>query len=193
MKRFISVILVFALMCITGIVSLSAYGSETDVSVTPSVNESITASRFQNMLNNNYSYGDDFSSVSQIQKNSVFSLLSFAKDETLKNTVIINFMKNMYGIDPSVLCDDGGEYLNADSVTVVPAVGYTKYTHTVTHITKNADGTFTVFSTATACEYGEDITREAISCFAPSANSSFGYILISCELVLPQENTSINL
>lgn len=190
MKRFISVLLIFALLFTTGIASLSAYGTDETVQQKNDTAANITASRFETILNNNYAYADDFSSVSAILNSSIISLLPHAEDGKMENVLIIDFMKNMYGIDPSVLCDNDDEVLNAQEMTDIIPTGFIKYNHTVDRIHINDDGTYSVYSTATGLDGEVEVTLDAISRFVPSSSSTFGYILVSCELLLPEESSA---
>ena len=186
MKRLLSVMLIFILLFTTGIASLSAYGMD-ETAEEKATQNNIMASRFETVLNNNYAYADDFSSVSLLLNSAVISLLPIAEEEKIANSRLIDFMKNMYGVDPSVLCDKDKEPLLVDEFTKITPLGYFKYTHTVTDIALNEDGTYTVYSLAKGFEYENEVQLDAISRFVPCENSSFGYILVSCELLLPEE------
>ncbi len=187
MKRLLSVMLIFVLLFTTGIASLSAYGTDETVAEEKNTQGNIMASRFQTLLNNNYAYADDFSSVTLLLNSAVISLLPIAEEEKLENSRLIDFMKDMYGVDPSVLCDEDKEPILVDGFTKILPMGYFKYTHTVNNITLNEDGTYTVYSLAKGFEYENEVELDAISRFVPCEDSSFGYILVSCELLLPQE------
>ena len=187
MKRFFAVLLVFSLLCVTGVVSLSVSGIKvTEESALTNKADNIKASRFETMLNINYAFSDDFSSVSKILDNVLISLLPHSEKGVLENSVIIDFTKNMYGIDPSILCDEGSQTLLREGKTAIPAKGFVSYSHTVTKVIKNDDGTFTVYSTVKSSEFESVTNLEAISRFAVSTDSNFGYILLSCELLLPE-------
>ena len=188
MKRFVSVLLIFALVFVTGIASLSAHG--TDEPVVSSANNEFdkkNAARFETVLNNNYAFANDFSSVSTLIKLSSISLLPHAKNGELENNLIIDFMKNMYGVDPSTLCDEGEELLVANGTTALIPMGFTKYNHVVENVHLNEDGTYTVYSTVSALDGENEVFFDAISRFVETNDSSFGYILVSCELLLPEE------
>ena len=190
MKRLLSVLLILVLLFTTGIVSLSAYGAnETATEEEKNTQGSIMASRFETMLNNNYAYANDFSSVSALMNSAVISLLPLAEDQTLENSRLIDFMKNMYGVDPTEIADEEKEPITKDGITKILPVGFFKYEHTVNDVKLNEDGTYTVYSTAKGYEYENEVELEAISRFVPSSDSSFAYILASCELLLPEENT----
>lgn len=187
MKRLLSVMLIFVLLFTTGIASLSAYGTD-ETTEEKATKNNIMASRFETVLNNNYAYADDFSSVSLLLNSAIISLLPVAEEGKIANNSLIDFMKNMYGVDPSVLCDEDKEPLLVNEFTKIAPMGYFKYTHTVNSITLNEDGTYTVYSLAKGFEYENEVELDAISRFVPCEDSSFGYILVSCELLLPEEN-----
>ena len=135
------------------------------------------------MLNNNYVYGDEFSSVSDVLLGVEISLLEESKDGKIANSKLIDFAKNMYGIDASVFADEGKEPLSADGVTEILPRGYSVCTHKVEGVIENEDGTYTVYSAVTAENHDGFVTGyESISRFAKSEDSRFGYILIASEL-----------
>ena len=187
MKRVLAVLFALVIVCTSGIFSLSAQ------TVTPAEQEFNTAqpdkllvmtNRFENILNSNFAFGDELSSISALLSASELSLLSKAKDGTLPNGELIAFLKDMYGIDPSVYADEGKEALTADGVTEISPRGFSLYTHRITDFHSNEDGTFTVYSDVEIEKHeGETELKEAVSRFVPTPESRFGYHLISCELL----------
>lgn len=190
MKKWFTIGLAIVLICTLSMVSLSAYGADEKLDANDQqTQQMLTNARFENMLNNNYVYGDAFGSISAIIDGSVISLISKINDGKIENTELIAFARNMYGVDLTVLSDQGKDVLQEEKTTSVLPRGYTKYIHTVNFINENADGTITVYSTVNAETHdGENIQKEAISRFVKNENSSFGYNLLSCELLVIEEN-----
>lgn len=185
MKRILIVLLALLIVFATGLCSLSAFGlyaDEAEAVVTADENL-VMANRFQNMLNNNYAYGDEFMSVDKILLASQLSLLDESKDGKIANADIIAFAKDMYGIDATVFADEGSQPLSADGVTEILPRGYSIFVHRVEEVIENEDGTYTVFSVVSTEDHDGNITEyESVSSFAKSEGSRFGYILISSEL-----------
>ena len=193
MKRALWVLTVFLLVFATGTLSLSVSSTPAKAADETALPKSaVTAARFETMLNHNYVFADAFHSVSVVTEQSCLALLSDAEDGVLANTALIPFIKDMYGIDPSVLADEGNEPLALNGTTVIKPRGYTRYTHTVTKITENVDGTFTVYSTVWADAHDENgLFYESVSRFVPAESSRFGYHLLSCELMLTEPASNL--
>ncbi len=181
MKKFISVMLVLSLLLFAGMASLSVQGEENGAVVTHE--QKITASRFETMLNNNYALGKDFESVSKLIGAASISLLSHAENGTLKNSLVVDFVRNMYGLDALTVADTNSEPLTENGVYQIIPKGFSKYNHTVTEIYTHADGTLTVYSNA-VIDGDDEAPCTAISRFAQNQNSIFGYTLLSCEIIL---------
>ena len=181
MKKIISVLLVLSLLLFAGMASLSAQGEEGGLVTTHE--QKITASRFETMLNNNYALGKDFESVSKLIGAASISLLPHAENGTLKNSLIVDFVNNMYGLDALTVADANCEPLSENGVYQIIPKGFSKYNHTVTEIYTHADGTFTVYSNA-VINSEEETPCTAISRFAQNENSIFGFTLLSCEIII---------
>ncbi len=190
MKKAIVVVLSVFLIITTGLFSLSAVGArgdKADISVPPANVNLVTAARFQNMLDNNYVYSEDFGSVSKILYESQLSLLNLADDDgLLKNSDLADFVYNMYGLDVTVFADEGKNPLDKSGTTYITPRGYTKYTHEIVETVTNEDGTVVVYTKVNADLHDdEDINYQAVAFFAPNADSAFGYNLLFCNLIMP--------
>jgi len=136
-------------------------------------------SRFENMLDHNYLYGNDFDDMHTVINNSCLALLSAREGNYISTDVLFPFIDNMYGIP--VYCD---ESLNSDfprkegAVFIVPR-GFVQYEHSVTQIVDEG-ATVTVNSVAKDVDSGEEIP--CVSVFIKSDESAFGYNLIVCNL-----------
>lgn len=185
MKRILTVLLALLIVFATGLCSLSAFGlpaNEAEEAVTPDANL-VMANRFENMLNNNHVYGDEFMSVEKVLRACELSLLDESQNGKIANSRLIDFAKDMYGIDAAVFADEGNEPLSVGGTTEILPRGYSIFTHKVEEIVENEDGTYTVYSVVSAENHdGFVVGYEAISCFAKSDSSRFGYILIASEL-----------
>lgn len=177
MKRniFISA-LIIVLIILSSFTCLSVSGEEKTAHVEY---DAAKISRFENMLDHNYLYGNDFDDMHTVINNSCLALLSARKGNYISTDVLFPFIDNMYGIP--VYCD---ESLNSDfprkegAVYIVPR-GFVQYEHSVTQIVDEG-ATVTVNSVAKDVDSGEEIP--CVSVFIKSDESAFGYNLIVCNL-----------
>ena len=181
MKR-IFVVLLAALMVLTvGLYSLSAFGLPVEENVDSAFvadGEKVLENRFENMLNNNYAYGDEFESIEKILSACEIALADKVKDGKIDNAYLVDFAVNMYGIDVGIFAD-----VDANGVTEVLPKGYEVYDHEITKVSENEDGTYTVYSDVWVDGHDGDNSYEAISTFVKNENSRFGYVLLSSELL----------
>lgn len=190
MKRILVVLCALIIVFTTGIFSLSAQTvtpAEQEFNIAQPDKLLVMTNRFENILNSNFAFGDELSSVSELLLASQLSLLSKAQEGVLDNGEIITFLKDMYGIDPSLYADEGKEVISPDGVTEILPRGFSLYTHKITGFHSNEDGTFTVYSDVEVENHdGEKEIKEAVSRFVPAPQSRFGYHLISCELLIKE-------
>ena len=107
MKRniFISA-LIIVLIILSSFTCLSVSGEEKTAHVEY---DAAKISRFENMLDHNYLYGNDFDDMHTVINNSCLALLSAREGNYISTDVLFPFIDNMYGIP--VYCD---ESLNSD-------------------------------------------------------------------------------
>lgn len=137
--------------------------------------------RFENMLNHNYLYNDDFEDDKTIIENSILALLQYADEGEINKELVLNFIANMYGRqvdDDSCVYDfatpSKGNFL------VVPK-GYYTVSHKITSAEEN-DGGYVVFSQMTVDSHDtEEYTVTVKSVFVQNAGSCYGYNLVSSE------------
>lgn len=193
MKRKITVLLAILIVFVTGLFSLSAFAGVDELEIVQPDEYLVTINRFENMLNLNNAFGDDFESVSSLLYASEISLIEKARDGKIENVQLIDFAKEMYGVDAAVYSDEGKELLSKDGTTEILARGYCVYTHKIERTEENEDGTFTVYSLVNSTSHDtESVTLEAISRFVPAKESRFGYYLISCELFESEKTVELS-
>ena len=155
------------------------------------VSGNVLEARFLNMLNRNYVYNSDFEDAGVVVEDSVLALLNCRDSEDpryISDTVVKGFVNDMYGIEIVDIAQDESVYKEG-FVYIVPR-GYTAYSHTVTDITENEDGSYTVISAVTVSPHDdEDFVTEAKTLFVPNEKSAFGYRIIYS--VLKGTQTSI--
>ncbi len=142
----------------------------------------LKTARFENMLNHNYLYDDDFADMHTVIENSCLALLDKMEDQFISVDILFPFIENAYGI--SVYLDDAfgvGLPKKQGAVYVAPR-GFTQYTHTVINIVEN-NGTFTVTSLAVSDSHdGEPTELVCTTVFKVNDSSAFGYNIVSSTL-----------
>ena len=140
-------------------------------------------SRFTSMLNRNFVYGEDFDNLEIIKDNSILAQLNLSEDgEFISKQLVDGFVWDMYGVkigettaNQDLPSKDGFYY-------IVPR-GYSTYSHEITNITENEDGSFNVESAVTINAHdGEPETATATSLFVKNETSAFGYNIIYCNI-----------
>ena len=137
---------------------------------------------FAALLNLNYSYGAELSDE-DIAYGSMLSLLELAREENGSLALSIeqadSFSKEYYGRTVSY-SDCGIEVV--DGNIIIPAMGYNLYTHELVEASEEGDTVRVV--TRVVCD-GHDEVFDALctSVFVKNTESSFGYNLISSEIL----------
>ena len=137
---------------------------------------------FAALLNLNYSYGAELTDE-DIAYGTMLSLLELAKEEngslTLSTEQADSFSKEYYGKTVSY-SNFGIEVL--EGKIIIPAMGYDLYTHEIVEVTEEGDTVRVV--TKVVCD-GHDEVFDALcsSVFVKNTESSFGYNLISSEIL----------
>ena len=141
--------------------------------------EAARLTRFENMLDHNYLYGNDFDDMHTVINNSCLALLSAREGNYISTDVLFPFIDNMYGIP--VYCDEtlNGEFPRKEGAVYIVPRGFVQYKHTITQIVEDS-ATITVNSVARDIDSGEEFSCESI--FVLSDESAFGYNLIACSL-----------
>lgn len=143
------------------------------------IKANIMKARFENMLNNNFLYGDDFVSHKVIIENSILALLDKCEDGEIDKALVLGFIADMYGlqVDPSAAEYDFAPA--SEGKFVILPRGYTEYKHTVTSISGD-EGGYTVNSDVVVMTHdGEEYKTTASTVIVPNEGSSFGYNIVS--------------
>lgn len=143
------------------------------------IKANIMKARFENMLNNNFLYGDDFVSHKVIIENSILALLDKGEDGEIDKALVLGFIADMYGlqVDPSAAEYDFAP-ASEGKFLILPR-GYTEYKHTVTSVSEN-EGGYTVNSDVVVMTHdGEEYKTTASTVIVPNEGSSFGYNIVS--------------
>lgn len=147
--------------------------------------------RFLNMLNHNFVYGEDFCNADTVVNNSVLALLDLRDEENpdyIDELYVKGFVKDMYGIDIVDMEPLNSQYPTLEGFLYIIPRGFTSYKHTIDSVLVNEDGSFTVITNVLVNGHDADVNKiKAVSLFVENKESSFGYNIISCDLI---ENSS---
>lgn len=180
-----AVVLVASVFCTLSVPSSAIaeeLGKDTAVTETAnaevSVEAGVLAARFENMLNHNFLYNDDFLDDKTVIENSILSLLEYVDNGEIDMALTLNFIANMYGreVDPNAAVYD---FLPASEgkFAVIPR-GYTVYSHKNVSV-EEIDGGYLVHSEMTVNPHDDGgYTVKVESVFVPNSGSSFGFNLI---------------
>ena len=187
-KKVFSILLVVALLFVfSAATPIQKQVTDTSVKVVSpvvtvknaNVAYNVMKARFENMLNNNYLYGDDFESHKVIIENSILALLDKSEDGEIDKALVLGFIADMYGlqVDPSAAEYDFAPASEGKFV-VIPR-GYSEYKHTVTSVLEE-EGGYTVKSDVVVLTHdGEEYNTVSTTVIVPNEGSSFGYNIIS--------------
>lgn len=148
------------------------------------VTDKALAARFTNMLNRNYCYNADYESTQVMTDNAVIALLDKRDTENpdyISEALLKSFVNDMYGIGVTEITDDAA--VHKDGFVYITPRGFTSYSHTITGVTENEDGSFSVASTVTVNPHDDDeFITTADTLFIPNTSSVFGYSIIYSNL-----------
>lgn len=146
----------------------------------------VLESRFLNMLNRNFVYGEAFNSVEAIVNSSMSAILNFrdAEDESfISEAVVSGFIFDMYGVKSIDYGTVNRELPKKESYVYIIPRGFTVYTHKIISITANEDGSFFVNSEVTVSAHDDEaVTDSCKTLFVPNSESAFGYSIISSDI-----------
>lgn len=149
--------------------------SVVNVANTNTANSALEA-RFLNMLNHNFVYNDAFYNDSVLVNDSMLALLSSSQNGFIDETVLADYIFNMYGKIYNDFSFLGDNLPTKDGFVYILPRGYNTYSHNIVNVTDNKDGSYTVL-TDVEISYA-DGTSEVLSAetvFLENQESAFGY------------------
>lgn len=189
-KRTLFTVILSAVMIPLVFVSASAFSP--DSIHTGGTNTTINSEELQNgvlrarlgqMLNMNFVYNEDFLSDKAIIENAQLALLKFREGDEIEQALVLSFIAGMYGrtVDSSAAEYD---FLPAQKgyFAILPR-GYSELSHEITEILQEEDG-ITVFSNMKVNPHDNSpYTVTVKTVFVPNQGSSFGYNIISSDIL----------
>lgn len=136
-------------------------------------------SRIENMLNSNRIYDGMFSSDSLLIEEAAIALSDRQNNGYVSTELINNYLTAMYSVNVSF---DNYDYQGVKAVEgyiPLPCRGYTDYSHIITKVLDNGDGTVTVLSDITLDYHdGKPETKKCETLFCVNSDSPFGYNIV---------------
>ena len=181
--KIIAVMLTFVIMSLPVFSNLSAAEVESE----PAIDKNkVLESRFLNMLNHNYVYGDDFEDLEKIVNNSIIALLEqrdSQNEDYISNTVVNIYLFNMYGFEITDFSQINKDFDYKEGFVYIIPRGFAKYEHKAIEINPNEDGTYTFTTFVTIRTHdGLSETLTAKTVFAKNESSFFGFNIASSHI-----------
>lgn len=163
--------------------------SKNDAVITISENENekpdeteVLKARFSNMLNHNFVYDDAFHTVEDVVNNSIIALLDMRDSEDdsfIKEEVVSNYVYDMYGIEIKDFSTINKQMPKKDGYVFIIPKGYEIYSHEITDVFVNEDGSYTVRSNVSIATHdGQSEIEICETLFVKNENSQFGYNMV---------------
>lgn len=182
-KRLTAVAAAVLVLALFACAFIPASANEVENQAAP-VTVNVEKTRFLNMLNRNYVYNSDFEDVDVIAENSIIALLDrrdSADPDYIEESAVIGFISDMYGIELESVNDNSERH--KDGYVYITPRGFSVYSHEITGITENEDGTFTVISEVTVNPHDDDgYTTTAETLFVKNESSAFGYNIVYSDI-----------
>lgn len=135
------------------------------------------------MLNRNYVYGADFDYADNVVECSFNALTEkIDNDGFIKDEFVVDFVKNMYGIEIIDLSDYNKQY-GVKNGYVYANLGITEYKHSSIKTKVNEDGTITALTDIAITSLDGDADYYKCSTlFVKNDDSDFGYSIVTSEI-----------
>ena len=194
MKRLISLVLAISVIFVfSGAKTIQKKTTDTSVEVVSEAYDvtvknaetvnNVMKARFENMLNNNFIYNDDYQSHKVIIENSILALLDKGVNGEIEKSLVLGFIADMYGLQVDAKAAEYDFAPASEGMFVILPRGYTEYKHTVTNISEE-EGGYTVTSEVLVLTHdGEEYTTTATTVFVPNVGSSFGYNIVKSDII----------
>ncbi|MBQ6713946.1 MAG: hypothetical protein IJN15_00170 [Clostridia bacterium] len=146
------------------------------------VSEEVLKTRFLNMLNHNYVYGESFYDIESMVNDSMPALLHLrdAEDEDfIKEEYVKEYILNMFGTELGDIGEINADFPKKDGFVFIMPRGFSVYKHEILKITENEDGSYSVTSKILINPH--DSSEENLICetlFEKNHKSSFGYTIM---------------
>ena len=145
--------------------------------------EKVLQARFLNMLNHSFVYDDAFYDDEALLNASSLALLDYQTDGFISDSVIKDYVFNMYGKSYDDLSVYNKNFPKADGKFFVVPRGYDIYKHSILNVTENEDGSFTVITEVEIdYHFNETVTAVCETLFIENELSQFGYNILYSDI-----------
>ncbi len=187
MKKFsILALLLCCCLFLNGFISVApAVAPKADVNA-------VKSARFQNMLNINTVYGEDFLDNQKLVNAAMIVLKDYADDEGfVESSIVSAYIKDMYDINVDINEKINEGLPQKDGHVLLIPRGYSIYKHTVTNV-QTCDGYILVTSDVSVHTHeGDTLKFTAQTKFIENENSSFGFSILDSVLIEKTESIKI--
>lgn len=147
----------------------------------------VLETRFLNMLNHSYVYGEDFDNLETIVNNSVVALLNFRDSENpdyIPESIVKGYLYDMFGLDLEDFSDINPDFPQTDGYVYILPRGYAEYEHRAVSLTQCEDGTY-LFETSVNIKTHDGTEKNSVckTRFVKNQSSSFGFNIITSEIL----------
>ena len=145
----------------------------------------VLSTRFINMLNHNFAYGDAFESCDALVNAATVSLRNLAdEDGFIPASAVTDYLQNFYGVSVTDFSEVNIAFEQRPGFVFLIPRGFTQYTHSVLSVVKNEDGTYTVL-TDVKTQAHDDVANSMVAetLFVPNPQSDFGFSILYSEFL----------
>lgn len=188
MKKF-SVLAVLLCCCLF----LNGFISVAPVAQAPAADvNAVKAARFQNMLNINTVYGDDFLDNQKLVNAAMIVLKDYADDAGfIETSVVSSYIKDMYDINIDINEKINEGLPQKDGYVYLIPRGYSVYEHNVTGVKTTDDYILVTSNVLVHTHEGDTLKFTAQTKFIENTNSIFGYSILDSILIENSNNLKI--
>lgn len=148
--------------------------------------QKVLETRFLNMLNHSFAYGEELASAEDLVNCAVTALCVMnggANGSFIEEIRVEDYLYNMYGVEVENLSSVNADFPKKDGYVYIIPRGYTVYKHEVASVRLNEDGSYTVTTNVTIDSHDSREEGKAVTLFVRNNNSQFGFNIISSEII----------
>lgn len=191
MKKKYTVCIILSLVLMFSFSAFAVKPSDNKVNASKPVTADRTEvlkSRFLNMLNHNFAYGEALDYNEELVNCAALACLDMRDGDFIAERYIKEYVFNMYGVDIEDFSGINAQFPKKEGFVYIVPRGFSVYKHSGAVISFNEDGTCTVTTVVTVNAHdGEALTGTAVTLFAKNGNSHFRYNIISSNLYFDAE------
>ena len=143
--------------------------------------ENTEFTRFENMLNHNRLYDNDFNDINTVVDNSILSLLEKREEDFIKSDLVEAFVYNMYDLDVKDYKANPQAPEKQGYIFIMPR-GYDEISHEIQTVTENGTLICIISEITIKSHDGETKTATCETVLLENENSAFGYNIISSNI-----------